>query len=230
MSQSSENLRDNLFIQIPEWYIEKGYWGNLPLASKSIYPVILKHVNAQGYCFPSVFKIAQIAGVTEKTVGKGLKGLEGFPDFRKEKYMTRRGHTAYRYNFKPVAEEVKTISIKHGIFNGSNWSQLTPCAKAIYPVLQYFCWWNYDFYFEYEEIDYENDDDSVSPENPIPQRKYDFISPENEYVAQLAGISIRSTKSAYQSLSDNYLIVEDERMFEGRKTWRLFIQPPQTFN
>jgi hypothetical protein len=229
MPQFPQNLRDNLYFKIPRWHIEDGYWGNLPLASKSIYPAILKHADAQGTCFPSELKISQMAGVTEKTVRVGLKGLDDFPDFNRKPYINRIGHSAYRYKFKVMAEGVESISIKHGFINGGNWSRLTQCAQAIYPVLKCFCRWDYDLYTEYEEIDYENDDDSVSLD-PYPLRKYDFIYPDNKNVAQLAGISIRSIPSAYQSLSDNYFMIEDERMIEGWKTWRLFTLPPQTFN
>ena len=223
-----EDLRENLFIKIPKGYFEEGCWGKLPRASQAIYPVIRKHANAQGSCFPSELTISKFAGVTEKTVRKGLKGLDGFPGFKQEKYITSRGRTGYRYMFEPVAKEEKAISISHAFFNGGNWSRLTPCAKAIYPVLKCFWWWGYHIYSEDEEIDLENEE-FVSPENPFLLRKYDFTYPDKENVAQLAGINIRSINNAYQSLSDEDFI-EYHGIIEDRETWRLFINPPQLFN
>ena len=228
MRQSNDELRENLFITIPKVIFEEGYWRKLPSASKSIYPVILKHINAQGTCFPSEETIAKLAGVTPKTVREGLKGLEDFPGFEKEKYITQRGHSGYRYMIEPVIKEVKFISISHVFINGGNWSELTPCAKAIYPVLKHFSRWDYDLYIEQEEVEHENADNSVSPKSFHPHRKYDFADPESEHVAQYAGIDIRSIKSSYQSLIDNGFM-EYHGMVEGRDTWKLFTRPSQTF-
>jgi hypothetical protein len=230
MSHYQDDLRESLFIRIPKIIFEEDYWRKLPSASKSIYPVILKHINAQGTCFPSEETISKLAGVTPKTVREGLKGLDDFPGFEKEKYITQRGHSGYRYIIEPVAKEVKAMSISHAFFNGGNWSELTPCAKAIYPALKYFSWWHYDLYIENEEIAFENDDeDSVSPEDPYPLRKYDFINPDNESVAQFAGIDIRSIRSSYQSLIDNGFM-EYHGMVEGRDTWELFTRPSLTLS
>jgi len=230
MSHYQDDLRESLFIRIPKIIFEEDYWRKLPSASKSIYPVILKHINAQGTCFPSEETIAKLAGVTPKTVREGLKGLDGLPGFEKEKYSTQRGYSGYRYMIDPVGKKVKVISISHAFFNGGNWSELTPSAKAIYPVLKYFSWWDYDLYIEHEDVDYENaDEDSISPDSPYPLRKHDFINPDNENVAQFSGVDIRSIRSSYQSLIDNGFM-EHHGMIEGRETWKLFTRPSLTLS
>jgi hypothetical protein len=229
MPKFQEDLQENLFIRIPKVIFEEDYWRKLPAASKSIYPVILKHINAQGTCFPSEETIAKLAGVTPKTVREGLKGLDGFLGLDKEKYTTQRGHSGYRYMIDPVGKEVKVISISHAFFNGGNWSELTPSARAICPVLKYFSWWDYDLYIEHEEIEYGNVDDSVSPKSFYPHRKYDFIDPDKESVAQFSGVDIRSIKSSYQSLVDNGFM-DYHGMVEGRDTWKLFTKPSLTLS
>jgi hypothetical protein len=228
MFQYPDDLHENLFMKIPRRYFEEGYWAELPTSSQAIYPVILKYSNAQGTCFPSELTISKIAGTTEKTVREGLKGLVGFPGFEKEKYMTKKGHTAYRYIFEPVAKGVESISISHAFFNGLNWSELTPSAKAIYPVLKCFSWWDNDLYVDNEGITYKTDDDDSSV-NPYFDREYDFISPDKENVAKFSGINIRSIGSAYESIHDSFFTERHESV-EGRKTWKLYVQPPCVLN
>lgn len=84
MFQFTDDLRGNLFIQIPGFYFEYKLWRELPLASKAILPVIYKHMNAWGGCYPSQQTIAILAGITEKTAREGLKGLDGLHGFCKK--------------------------------------------------------------------------------------------------------------------------------------------------
>jgi hypothetical protein len=223
MIQSPFDLRGNLFIQIPTSIFDSFLWKELPLASKEILPAILKYSNEFGTCFPSQKTIADLAGVTEKTVREGLKGLDGLPSFYREKYVTRRGHTSYRYRVDRIHEGVKTISIRHPFFNEGNWSQLNSVAKAVFPVLKYFSWWDFKVYEYDEDIEIELGAD-LSSQN-YPYRLYDYANPEPENVAEYAGISLRSLKSAYASLSEHHFI-EHHGINDGRDIWRVFVHPP----
>ena len=105
-----EDLRSELFIRVPRFYIEKKFWANLPASSKAIYPIIFKHSNADGVSFPSQLTIAILAGVTEKTVRDGLAGLEGFPEYKRTRYYTNRGHIAYKYAITPSSKNIRLFS------------------------------------------------------------------------------------------------------------------------
>ena len=226
MFQFTDDLRGNLFIQMPGFYFEYKLWRELPLASKAILPVIYKHMNAWGGCYPSQQTIAILAGITEKTAREGLKGLDGLHGFCKKKYATRRGRTSYKYTAEDIFDNQETISISHAFFNGGNWSQLTPSAKAVYPVLKYFKWWDFTIYREDEEISVHEGEDL--PGQNYPDRKYDYAYPECEHVAEHAGVNVRSLHSAYESLSEHHFI-KFHGEIEGLETWRLFTDPPKVY-
>ncbi len=216
-------LQNKLFIQMPKYCIKDGLWGSLPPASKAVYPVICKHINAHGVCFPSEATISKFAGVTEKTVREGLAGLNDFPEYSREKYITQRGHTAYRYILKPIRKDTKAISISHSFFNKYHWARLKPSGKCIYPILQYFSWWDCEVYKEVEGEDTLYDNCDIG-DNPYPYRNYDFIDADWEHIAFLSGIGVRSVNAAFESLVKNCFI-EYHGTIEGRQTWKLFTQP-----
>ena len=222
MFSFSEDLRSNLFMKIPRSYIESGAWKNLSRASKAIYPVIYKHTNSKGSAFPSELTIAILAGVTEKTVREGLGGLDSFPGFKRSKYITPRGRFAYRYQLESCKKSVKIFSISHAFFNGGNWSRLSPAAKAIYLVLKHFGWW------DAEIINHSLSSDEVFG-SQYSDREYDLITSGRQAVSELSGISYRSIESAYQSLEDNYFIESFLHEIDGMETWKIYTQPPITF-
>ena len=84
---------------MPRVIIKDGLWKKLPKSSKSIYLPLLKFVNKKdGLAYPSLHTLAIVSEVTEKTAGLGVKGLEVLPEFTKHRYITARGHIAYRYH------------------------------------------------------------------------------------------------------------------------------------
>jgi len=220
-----DDIREELFIRIKGSYFQDKTWKSWPKATKAIVPVIMKHSNASGHSFPSQTRIAIYAGITEKSVREGLNGLQNFPDFGIKRVFNRRGWMKNKYWFKPATKnEREVVFISHAFFNGGNWALLSPSAKAIYPVLKYFCYWEYDLYQEYEEI-YE---DPSMYDEVYRDRKYDFLSADHEAIAEVSGVSIRSIPSAFNSLKEHYFIESIGKM-EGHETWKLFTQPPYIY-
>lgn len=221
-----DDARGDLFIRIRRSYFENRIWKNWSKATKTILPVIMKHSNASGYSFPSQTRIAIYSGVTEKSVRQGLVGLQNFPDFGITKEFSRRGRKKNRYWIKP-ATKIKGISvfISHAFFNGGNWALLSSSAKAIYPVLKYFCYWEYDLYQEYEEMD----EPPSETYEVYRDRKYDFLIADPEAIAEISGVCQRSISSAFQSLENHYFM-EHIGLIGNHETWKLFTQPPSIFN
>jgi len=221
-----DDIRTELFIRIGSHYFKDKIWKEWSKATKAIVPVIMKHSDACGQSFPSQTRIAVYSGITEKSVRQGLKGLEDFRDFGIKKEITKRGWLKNKYWLKPAKRNEKgAIFISHAFFNGGNWALLSSCAKAIYPVLQYFCFWDFDLYGELEKI-VESPSDFV---DVYRDRKYDFLNAEPEAIAEYSGISERSISSAFQSLMKCYFI-ESLGTIDNRMTWKLFKQPPRIFN
>ncbi|MGV7222669.1 MAG: helix-turn-helix domain-containing protein [Nitrospinales bacterium] len=225
MYKFNGQLRDDLFIKIPKKYINEGAWARLSQAGKAIYPVIRKFSNEGGSCFPSQLTIAIMAGVTEKTVRQGLDSLNNFPEFFKEKYITQRGRYAYRYRFEPAPpKNSDSISIRHSFFNGGNWSQLLPSAKAIYFVLKRFSWWDLDLYAEWQ--------DEVAEPNEYTDfykvREFDFANPDLSIIAEFSGITKRTLVPGLISLSDHNFI-ENIEPIDGERAFKVFTSPEKTY-
>jgi len=217
-----DDVRGELFIRIKGSYFKDGTWKNWPKSTKAIVPVIMKHSNTNGYSFPGQTRIAIYSGLTEKSVREGLSRLKNFQDFGIKKEFSPRGRIKNNYWFQPVSKNEKgAVFISHAFFNGGNWARLSPSAKAIYPVLKYFCYWDYDLYEEMGES-------SSNFDEVYKDRKYDFLSTGPEAIAELSGVSKGSLPSAFRSLEKHYFM-EHIGMVDGRKTWKLFTQPTNTF-
>jgi hypothetical protein len=219
------DIRGELFIRIRRSYFEEMIWRDWPKATKAIVPVIMKHSDARGYSFPSQTRIAIYAGITKKTVRQGLSELKIFQDFDIKREFNRRGWMKNKYWFKPTPRNEKgAVFISHAFFNGGNWSLLSPTAKAIYPVLKYFCFWDFDLYQEYEATC----EDPSEFNEVYCDRKFDFLSADPEAIAELSGVSKKSITSAFQSL-ENHHFMESIGMMNDRETWKLFTKPPHIY-
>jgi len=217
-----DDVRGELFIRIRGSYFKDMIWRNWPKATKAIVPVIMKHSDASGYSFPSQTRIAVYSGITEKSVRQGLNGLQNFSDFGIKKEITRRGWIKNKYWFKPETRNEKgAVFISHAFFNGGNWAMLLPSAKAIYPVLKYFCYWNFDLYQEYEEMV----EDPLYFDDVYKNRKYDFVNADPEAIAEFSGVCKKSISSAFQSLQEHHFM-EPIGMIDGCESWKLFTIPP----
>ncbi|MBT3923876.1 MAG: helix-turn-helix domain-containing protein [Nitrospina sp.] len=221
----TENVRNGLSFRLPRKIIDEGYWSNLSSASKAVYLPLLKFTNKQGAAWPSQRTLAIVSGVTEKTAGKGIKGLNGLPGFGKKQYITRRGHTANHYHIKePAPDYDHTIWFSHDYINGGNWSQLTPAAKAVFPVLKSFAWWDLDMYCDLEDIPYTPNDFSQM----YKYRDYDFMNAEEPIICERAGISRRSLPDTYRNLV-NKDFIEPLGVDGEKKIWKVFISPTQYY-
>jgi len=219
--QWSNNLNNGLSLRMPRIIIEESLWANLDQASKSVYVPLLKFVNKNGRAFPSLRTLAIVSGVTEKTAGKGIKGLDGLPGFNKIRWISSRGHIAYKYKIdEPPPDHKHTVWISHDYINGGNWSQLTPTAQAVLPVLKFFAFWEIEWYCELEDMEYE----LIEFTDIYKNRKYDFMDADESVVYEMAGISKRSLPEAYESLAQHYLI-EPLESHEDGKVWKLFTKP-----
>jgi hypothetical protein len=221
----TENFGNGLNIRMSRRVIEEGYWSNLIPASKAVYLPLLKFVNKQGSAWPSQRTLAIVSGVTEKTAGKGIVGLNGLPGFGKKRYITRRGHTANHYCIEePLPDYEHTIWISHDYINGGNWSLLIPAAKAVFAVLKHFAWWEIDPYCDLQGLEYNPIDFSEIYQC----RKYDFMNAEEPIICELAGINRRSLPDAYRSLESNHFL-EFLGIDEGKKAWKVFTIPPRYY-
>jgi len=221
-----DDVRGDLFIRIRGSYFEYMIWRDWPKATKAIIPVIMKHSDACGNSFPSQTRIAIYSGINEKSVREGLNGLQNFPDFGIKKDFNKRGWAMNKYWFRPATKnEKEAVFISHAFFNGGNWALLSQSAKAIYPVLKYFCYWEFDLYQEYEEM---TEPPSETFEVYL-NRKYDFLNADTEAIVEYSGVCKKSISSAFQELKNRYFI-EPIGMVDGRETWKLFTQPPSIFN
>ena len=215
-----DNIGNGLYLRIPRKLILEKNWGKLHPSAKAIYLPLIKHVNTDGEAWPCCETLGQLAGISRKTAGNGIKYLEGFPGFQKQPYFTRRGHKSYKYVIKaPSKDPTISMYISHDFINGGNWSQLKPVGKAIFPVLLNFAWWEKELYLELKETYVDERDD----EEIYKTREYDIFDGDKKLICELAGISFRSLDKAILSLNENYFIKPQQ--YNGKEIWKIMIFP-----
>lgn len=195
-------------------------WARISPAAKAVLPVIACHCNERGEAFPGEEVIAALSGLTAKSVrDSGIKkGLDGFPGFSWEYYLTRRGKRGKRFmiEFPPKGEQGQAFFFYRGIIDGGIWCGLKPTAQAIYPVLRHFA-----------RYDIEEDESSEDPSeflDDYKKRRWELCSSEIGQLAKHAGIDRRSVAEAMANLKKNFLL-EPQVDGSGEKAWKVFLIP-----
>jgi hypothetical protein len=192
----------NIFFRWDKDLIINKHWASLPLASRTIFPVIAVHQNKEGGSWPSQQTIADLSGYSEKTVREGLKGLleKGFSGIKIKKYRKewmQWAGTYYKINPLPVGKK-GYFPFHKALVISKNWSKLKSTAKALYPVMRCFGY-NDGFGRNY--------------------KPHDYCDRKKTYLAEFAGIDRRSIAGALKSLQSVDLI----EPVSGRAAWRVFI-------
>lgn len=176
------------------------HWANLPPSTRAILPVIMMFRNKNtGEAFPSHQTIGALAGLSEKSVSKGIKSIESLDDFDVKTHRTSKGNKAFKYVI-PKYEGDGLIKINHSLFASGYWRELTPTAKSVYIVLRVLA--------EYDEWSFE-----LSEEDDFTEfyktRKWDLVRFQSrKQIADLAGITTQSLTAAIKSLKEHDLICD----------------------
>lgn len=231
--QFPEKINQKAFFRMNRSLVLKQYWAKLPLSSKTIYPVIAIHADANGKAFPSQKTIGLIAGCTPKTVREGLDGLMGFPGFRLDHWTTTRGKRACKYFVNPAPNKKgMTIRLSKAFFEGQNWSRLSSTAQALYPVMLAFSYFDFDIYESImyaEDVELESQASEFFTNGDYEDRDFDIADPDYDSLAEYSGISYRSVKSALNSLEESYFI-SPTNDGEGDEYWKVLRLPSYIFH
>jgi hypothetical protein len=160
MYQFKEGCNHKQFFWWGKRLIKNKNWALLSKSSKAVFPVIACHCNKKGEAYPNERTIAILSGLNDKSAREGIRGLEAFPDFKISHYLTKRGKRANKYYLKLPAANVKGRSFPFNkfILESGQWKEMKPTAKALYPVMRCFGFFNIDVYAEIEGLDlYESD-------------------------------------------------------------------------
>lgn len=221
MFQFSENLSRDAYFFFEKDLITNMNWAMLPTSSKAIYPVIRSYCNKEGKAFPGEEVISAQSGRTEKIVSGGIKGLEGFPGIRIEKYITKRGRHAKRFSCKiPEYKKGAIFFFHRDILLGGNWSLLKPTAQALYPVMRHFGYWE----TAEEEIDVPDWNTDY-----FKNREFDFCEAEPSALCEYAHISRRSYSEAIKDLKKRFMIKSDKDS-EGKPRFLVYLHSPMYYN
>ena len=162
---------DSFFVFDREW-IKNMSWAGFSTGSKTVYPVVACHCSEKDLASPSERRIAILSDRFDKVVRKGIKDLDGFPGFKID-----------------IEKGSETFSFYCCIIYGGNWSQLTPSACALYPVMRCF--------------------GTVGME--AERSEFDFCKTDPDILTEHAGISQRSISAALNSLKVARLVEEISR-------------------
>lgn len=217
-------------------------WANMPFAAKSIFPVIAVHRGENGAAFPAQTTIAIMAGVDPKTVRKGLDALDDTPGFSRTSKINARGHRFYTYKIRNGSpEKGRSFAFFRAVIDGGNWHLCSDSARAVYPVMMAFSYFDLDEYTAVTEIE-EHQDLTISEMNQFitdgdfAQRRFDFCSADLDVLAEYAGITERSVRSALESLEKHFLVEriasvyeDDDEDSEDLTVWKVYRIPPRYY-
>lgn len=229
MYKFKEEFNRNIFFWWEKKLIENKNWALLPKPAKAIFPVIASHCDKQGRAFPGERTIAILSGRTDKMVREGIRQLQDFPPVKVNHYITKKGRRAKRFHVKlPNQPDRGTAFPFHRmIIDGGNWSLLKPTARALYPVMRYFGYFDIDLHMEID------DPDGVAEytdfEEVYKGRDCDYCEAERGLLAELAGISPRSMREALQDLKRHDLVAAIPPNEMGISGWKVFLYPPRYY-
>jgi hypothetical protein len=209
-------------------HIDNMNWAILPAASKSVYPVIASHCNADGLAFPGEDTIATLSGISPKTARKGIAGLGGFPGICIEPYTTKTGRQSKRYKIdSPPRRPGRAFPFFKTTILGGNWMKLNQTARALYIVMRKFG------YFDHESLVYDGGDGSEIQTDEdfldiYKDRKFDFCNAEINLLSKYAGITRQSFYPAMKSLQKCALAEKTDSMDEPM--WKIFLRPKGYYN
>jgi hypothetical protein len=218
------------FFRFSKDLILDGTWAGLPPSSKAIFPVIGVHCDCNtGEGWPNEETIAILSGVTPKTVRDGIKGLEALPGFSKRQTITARGHRKNIYKISiPIRDEDKYFFFYKQLLDSGNWYHLSQTAKALYPVMRTYAFFDPETFDEYgDKKDVEKLDDmgGIGAFGEFYRnRRYDFCNAHLSVLFEKAGMSPRSFKSTWKSLAENCMAALPES--NVRHIWKVYIRTP----
>jgi hypothetical protein len=140
MYQFKEEINSRQFFWWHKKLIKNMNWALLPKSSKAVFPVIACHANEKGEAFPSEQTIAILGGVSDKIAREGIRGLEEFPGFKLNYYISKRGKRAKKYSLKLLSNDDRGSAFPFFkfILEAGIWREMIPSAKALYPVMRFF--------------------------------------------------------------------------------------------
>lgn len=199
-------------------YIKDMNWAGITKRAQAIYPVICCHVNALGKAFCGERTIAILSGVSDKYVRQGIRDLEGFPGFKWEYYITTRGKRSKRFMVHlPQVNDRDCFPFHRFVLESAKWRQLIPAAKALYPVMRAYGYFDQE---EYAVIE----DQEFGDESLFANRKYDFCEADRSVLIEASGIGSRSFNSAIADLEAENMI----KTIEYGK-WAVYLIPTKYY-
>lgn len=202
--------------------IENKNWMLLSAAGKAVYPVIASYRNGStGEAFPSERTIASLSGRSDKTVRQGIRQLDGFPGISCRKYRTRTGKMSKKFTVaQPEIGDGASFPFFKSVFEGGLWSELTPTAQALYPVMRCLSGIEYELYMAVE-------DDDCLERGDFLKRKWDLCEAPKSLLSDLAGINYRSVNEALKCLEKCDLAKPFN--YDGIKGYKVTVRPYSHF-
>lgn len=202
-----------------------GPWRDLPLASKAVFTVIGCHCDGSGHAKPGQGHIGDRAGISRKTVQKGTTGLLALPEeeFTVSQRWTSTGRRAYSYDIKlPPADgrRKQWFPLRRWIVHEGYFSQLTPSAQALLPVVHFFAHYDLDTY-DLEEVEARDERFEDLP--------FLILDAQVSAMAEHTGISRRAVYVGLSSLEEAGLI--ERPLYHGEvskmPSWKVLREPPE---
>ncbi|MBE1426784.1 hypothetical protein H4684_003459 [Desulfomicrobium macestii] len=182
-----------------------GIWAELPLASKSVLPVLLHFENRDHKCWPSQELICALSGLnSRKTVRRGLRILEDAGLISTRKATTTAGRPLTIYHLQLPHDDFY-VPLYASLFQGGIWSVMGdhPVTHALYPVMRIFAKPRPDLELEGDWLRVDSDE----WREWYASRECDWCRADREALIDFAGIGRRSYATAVDFLSSSKMKV-----------------------
>lgn len=197
--------------------LHPGVWSCLSHAARSVLPVLLRHADDRGACFPAEDRIAAMGGLSAKSVRAGALELEMAGLLSAKKVTTRNGRRAKSYTLLHDCVSPDGIPMPSIFVDGGMWSVLPPAAKALAVAFRCFAKPRPDL--DPDDGGWLEGDDFTEYLN---RRTYDICGAEPAVLREFAGIGRRIYPAAIKALQENWVIAPHDETH-----WRVMVWPPK---
>ena len=128
------DIRKDVFWRFDKAIVTDEAWKNLRPEGKYVLPVLMRHCNESGTCYPTEKTISIMAGIDLKTAVRGIKAVKENGQVTVNQKRNKDLSMKNTYQLKKAPEN-RMVRLFPYIFDAGIWAALVPAAKKIFPVL-----------------------------------------------------------------------------------------------
>jgi len=234
----AESPPSDLFSLFDKKIVTSGTWSRLIPTSRSVYPVISRHFNSAGVCWPGRETIAKLSGVAKNHISIATADIEknGLLKISKGK-LTARGQRPNIYHATTIPTGSDSVFLFHNLIDGLHWSKLTDSARSLYISMRCFGFLEHEHVVSltqecFDGLDDEDGESLMNIQELVSEnfrefyatRPFELCIADEKELKKLSGVKdSRTHRKALRSLSENGVIRSLGDFIEDSHTWAVAV-------